>query len=917
MFTRLRQLAPGTMRGRLILGVALLHAVLMGGFALDLIQREQAIRLDHRVDEAHALSQSLAATASGWVMARDVAGLRELADAQRGYPDLAYAMILDATGHVLAHTDGTRLGQQVTDLPPQAAPALLQRSDALVDAVAPVLLAGQHLGWARVGLSPSAATLAKANAILRSGLAYAAAAILAGSLLAAWVAGRLTRRLGLIHQVASAVDAGQLGRRVSLSGSDEAARVAQALDRMLDGLAASRQAQVDSEQQLRLALDAADMRAWRWDIAADQTDWGDDPQRLLGPRPPTGYPDFRKMVVPEDQARFLAAGHAALAGGSNYRVEFRLKRTDAQVRWFVTSGRVVRDAADQPLYMIGVTQDITARKAAEQLLHHSEARANLIINSSPDALLIVDVQGQILRVNSRVESMFGYSPSELVGQGIECLVPRHQRPGHPQERAAFIGNPKARVMGRLTDLFALRKDGTEFPAQINLAAMGAGDNTEIIATVRDETQSRALQADLVRHRDHLEDLVASRTAELTTARNEAEQLAQVKSEFLANMSHEIRTPLNAVLGLAQMGVLNRAGLPADDSLSAFSGIQEAGQHLLGVINDILDFSRIDAGKLAVEKQPFELAEALANAVRLVAGAARHKGLQFEMSAAADLPVWVLGDAQRLQQVLVNLLANAIKFTDSGTVRLGVAPDGQGGLGGHGDDICFRVMDAGIGMTPEQVERLFLPFEQADSSTTRRFGGSGLGLAISHNLVRLMGGQISVESAPEVGSTFTLRLPLPKAEPGARGAGLAHAATSAHAVPGAPAARVPRLQGLRLLAAEDVEVNRVLLEAMLTHEGAQVWFAENGQVAIDRIHEAGAAAFDAVLMDVQMPVMDGYQATRHIVEIAPRLPVIGLTAHALADERDKCLAAGMWAYVSKPVDLHTLVAAILKCTTPSG
>ena len=901
MWGRLRSFMLGTLRRQLTLGVVLVQAVLMSGFVWGFVQREQALRLEHEAAEAATLAASLAAAAAGWMQAPDLDRLRQVVQAQQEYPDLAYTMIVDQQGRVLALSGAERLVGPVAAMPVQAQPSVLTRTPELVDVAAPVVLAGRHLGWARVGLAPGPSTRAELADTARRGAFYAAAAIAVGALLAAWMAARLTRRLARIWRVADDVDRGDLSSRVALAGTDEAAHVGQALNRMLDGMVAARQALADSEQRLRLALEAAHLHAWRWNAATDDTEWGDDPQRLLGPRPPDGYEKYRAMVAPEDRALFMAASRQAVSGGADYSVEYRLQRTDGQVRWLVDRGRAVRDAAGRALHMIGVTQDVTERKAAEQLLHDSEARANLIIDSSPDALLLVGLDGRIVRVNSRVESLFGYGPAELVGRGIESLVPTRLRPSHPRVRDAFVGDPRSRVMGRMTEVLALRKDGSEFPVQINLALLGTGPAAQVIASVRDETQSRALQADLVRHRDHLEELVASRTAELTASRNEAERLARVKSEFLAHMSHEIRTPLNAVLGLAQVGVLNPGGGASAEARTAFAGIVDAGQHLLGVVDDILDFSRLDAGKLVVEQQVFELAAALSNATSLVAGAAQRKQLHFELNTAPGLPRWVRGDAQRLQQILINLLSNAVKFSEAGAVSLRVAHDGGGRHGGDGDEIYFKVVDAGIGITPEQVARLFMPFEQADSSTTRRFGGSGLGLAISQNLAQRMGGQISVDSTPGAGSTFTLRLPLPRVQPpAAEGAGAAVAAVAGQ-----------RLAGLRLLAAEDVEVNRLVLEAMLAHEGVQVVFADHGLQALERLQEAGADGFDAVLMDVQMPVMDGYEATRRMLAYAPGLPVIGLTAHAMAEERDKCHAAGMVAHLSKPVDLDTLVEAILR------
>ncbi len=422
------------------------------------------------------------------------------------------------------------------------------------------------------------------------------------------------------------------------------------------------------------------------------------------------------------------------------------------------------------------------------------------------------------------------------------------------------------------------------------------DREQFLASVADILAGhihRLRQAQtLAEHREHLEEQVASRTVDLVAARVEAERLGRVKSEFLANMSHEIRTPLNAVLGLAQIGEREGRGGKAGETCGR---ILDAGRHLLGVINDILDFSKIEAGKLATENRPFRLAAVVEDSFELIAPRAAEKGLDLGIEQPEGLPEWVSGDPLRLGQILANLLSNAIKFTERGRISLT--------LRRVGDETLFRVADTGIGMSAEQVARLFNPFEQADGSTTRKYGGTGLGLAISRNLARLMGGGIEVESRPGEGSVFTLRLPLAAAEPAAD-----------HRPEPSPAAG-GRLAGLRVLAAEDVEVNRLVLEDVLVQEGAQVVFAEDGRQAVDQVLQQGAAAFDVVLMDIQMPILDGYAATRQIRELAPGLPVIGLTAHALAEERKRCLAVGMAEHITKPIDVETLVAAILRHVLP--
>jgi PAS domain S-box-containing protein len=517
-------------------------------------------------------------------------------------------------------------------------------------------------------------------------------------------------------------------------------------------------------------------------------------------------------------------------------------------------------------------------------LADSEAYLRTILDAEPECVKIIGADGALLQMNAAGLAMIEAqdNPARVLGQKVTSLIVA-------EHRTAFI-NLTQRVLkggsGTLEfEIVGLK--GTHRWLETHAVPLKNQATGEIalLGVTRDITARKALASALLEHQLHLEEMVAKRTVDLNAARADAERMAAVKSEFLANMSHEIRTPLNAVLGLAHIGARDSAG----SARETFTRIRDAGQHLLGVINDVLDFSKLDAGKLVIETRPFALGAALANAASFVTGAATQKGLTYVVSASPELPAWVHGDAQRLQQILVNLLSNAVKFTDAGEVRLRVARDGE--------DIYFKVIDNGIGMTPEHVARLFQPFEQADGSTTREYGGSGLGLAISRNLARLMDGDIAVDSAPGAGSSFTLRLPLPEAQ----------ADLPSHA----PTALSHRLAGLHLLAAEDVEVNRLILEDLLMHEGAHVRFAENGLQAIEHLEEAGVSSFDAVLMDVQMPVMDGLEATRRIRAIAPALPVIGLTAHALGEEREKCRAAGMVEHVTKPIDADALVAAILR------
>jgi signal transduction histidine kinase/CheY-like chemotaxis protein len=381
-------------------------------------------------------------------------------------------------------------------------------------------------------------------------------------------------------------------------------------------------------------------------------------------------------------------------------------------------------------------------------------------------------------------------------------------------------------------------------------------------------------------------------SERENARQAAENLARTKSDFLANMSHEIRTPLNGVLGLARIGYQESQG---GDSQKMFGRILESGKLLQGVIDDILDFSKIEAGKLNVESVPIDVRNVIGQVIDLLRAQSDAKGLGLTMHASSDLPAMCLGDPVRLTQVILNLVSNAIKFTPRGNVTVSTFRDGA--------DLVFSVADTGIGISDEQMGALFRPFEQADSSTTRMFGGTGLGLAITKRLVELMAGRIEIRSQPGCGSTFLVRLPFKPAP-----AGSAAAQQAATGSPVSPT-RSKCLSGLRILAAEDGEINRLVLETLLHNDGAQVVMVTTGREAVELLKQDGA--FDLVLMDIQMPEMDGYEASALIRVLSPELPIVGQTAHALAEDRDRCLAAGMCDYIAKPIDPDKLSETILR------
>ena len=528
-------------------------------------------------------------------------------------------------------------------------------------------------------------------------------------------------------------------------------------------------------------------------------------------------------------------------------------------------------------------------------LRESEARANQIIESAPDAMVLVDAQGVILRLNARAEALLGYARDELVGQPIDLLVPDSLRGLHRHDREGYMRHAEPRPMGKTRDLHARRKDGSLLPAEISLAPMRLDGRLLVLASVVDVSDSKAMEAELRSHRDRLEEQVTERTAELVAARDEAQRLAQVKSRFLANMSHEIRTPLNAITGMAYL--IRRSGLSHEQS-AHLDKLEVAGDHLLQVINSILELSKIEAGGFTLAEVPVHVESLLESIVAMLHERVQDKRLTLRTRVVGPLPPNLLGDPTRLRQAMLNFAANALKFTESGHIELRVGLEQQDAESAL---LRFEVEDSGIGIAPEALPRLFAAFEQADNTMTRRYGGTGLGLAISKMLAQQMGGLAGATSTQGQGSTFWFSARLRKGTS-------ARAPTTLDRESAAAVIRRDHA-GSRILLVDDDPVNREIATALLNQVEQIVDTAEDGAQAVDMVRRQSYAL---ILMDMQMPVMDGLQATRLIRTLpgGDQVPIVAITANAFAEDTERCQDAGMDDFLAKPLAPERLYETLL-------
>ena len=536
---------------------------------------------------------------------------------------------------------------------------------------------------------------------------------------------------------------------------------------------------------------------------------------------------------------------------------------------------------------VGVITDITEQKAVEkELIQHREhlkklvalstAEVKAIVQTAVSGVITMDELGIVHVFNPSASELFGWKSEEVLGQNVSMLMQEPMMSAHDGYLSQYIETGKANIIGRGREVTAKRKDGSTFPAFLAVGHSDLGDGHHLfVAFISNITEQKRKEG------------------ELQLAKESAESGARTKATFLANMSHEIRTPMNSIIGFSEVVLQAPELMP--ETAAHVQTVVTSSKALLGLINDILDVSKLESGQFTLDMVCFHLPNALAQAMIMMEQQAVEKGLDLKIEFDAELPTHFVGDPSRLRQVMLNMVGNAIKFTTTGSVVINVL------AGEEADQLHFTITDTGIGMSPEQLEKVFDSFVQADSSTSRRFGGTGLGTTISKQIVGLMGGKIWVESEVDKGSIFHFTSHMPEAI-NLDGCLYEELSTTIDEYIS------PRL--FHILLAEDITENATLAMLRLKQQGHEVFWAKNGYEVVEAFDKG---SYDLILMDVMMPEMDGLEACRRIRKLEEssntHIPVLALTASVMREDHEKCLKSGMDSIEAKPIDFNKLFETI--------
>jgi len=651
-------------------------------------------------------------------------------------------------------------------------------------------------------------------------------------------------------------------------------------------------------KSLNQAQQIAHLGNWEWDIKQSTLWWSDEIYRIFGLEPQAfraTYDAFLQRVHPDDREMVQEAVNHALNDDTEYHCVHRIILPDGILRYVLEEGVVLRDEHHKPIKMIGTVHDITERKKVEILLAEKEGSLQTLLNSVAEGIYGVDVHGYCTFVNRSFLRILGFDhEDEVLGKHIHELIHHSHEDGsvYPSHECRMYKANQTHQASHVDDEVFWRRDGTSVAVEYwSYPMLENGEFVGAVATFLDVTERIAAREELIK------------------AKESAEASTRAKSEFLAAMSHEIRTPMNGVLGM--LSLLERSKLDTAQHHHVHIATSSATS-LLGLINDILDFSKIEAGKMDLEKVEFNLRDEIEEFVESISFKAREKGLELILNMTKLDHPNIISDPGRLRQIMTNLVGNAIKFTGSGHVIMDVSLNET--QNGHGH-LHIDITDSGIGIASDKIETLFEAFAQADGSTTRKYGGTGLGLSIVKRLCELMNGSISVTSILGEGSTFSIDFEIE----------LGDRTTIAIRDKSQVSQMTTDIQerailwpvNTRILLVEDNSTNQIVAQGMLETMGLYADIAANGLEAIASIRLAtDTLPYSIVLMDCQMPEMDGYDATRAVRsgeagESNKTIPIVAMTANAMAGDREKCMIAGMDDYIAKPIHIVTLKATLMK------
>ncbi len=904
---------PRRLSSQLALLVSLLFTLTVFVYTWYTATQQRALAESTMTAQTQALAKSVAGASVGALVAADYAAIEALLLQLAEYPEIRRISVTDAVGRVLGQVRKNEQGMPFADfaraplpLPPRAEPLLERPREGGEALLAPLrggdetlvlwqpMHAGGHVGWVRMEISLVRLQEARRQ-IWSDSLFIALAAILSGTALMLLFLGRPMRVLGTATRFAAALDRRRGEQLPVYGGNQEIRELIEALNRASTRLRQQETAIEERNRFLKSLTDALGEGVVANDAQGRCTFMNAEAERLLGwSRDEMLGRDVHALIHFQTATGLPLAAeecpiHATVLAGHVFRSEFdAFTRKDGTV-FPISVVSVPLFEGERCVGSVAAFQDITERKRDEEYLLATSSRLSALLESMQAGVLVEDEKSQVVVTNQAFCDMFSIHAASTDLVGIRALAVFNECRRLMVDADAFAAEARHLLEDRVAEL------GAEL-------ALADGRVLEYDYIPIYLFPSIPQPEDCRGHLWLFRDITGRKQAELELqqAKEAAEAANRAKGDFLANMSHEIRTPMNGIIGMTELALETELDERQREYLEMVKASADA---LLVIVNDVLDFSKIEAGKLEIERIGFGLRQLVRQTLAPLALRAEEKGLSLTHAFLNEVPDALIGDPGRIRQVLINLVGNAIKFTRRGSVRVEIesAPLDDGEVALH-----VVVRDTGIGIPEDKQAGVFGAFEQADSSITRRFGGTGLGLAISHRLVRLMGGRIWLESREGEGSAFHFSL--------RAGLGTPAVALPAEAPAGfALAAERP----LRILLAEDNPINQRLAVAQLEKHGHRVTVADNGQQALECL---AGGIFDVVLMDMQMPVMDGIEATQHIrrceAEAAASASagtshqiIVAMTANVMPGDRERCLAAGMDGYVSKPVSPQALFEAI--------